>query len=48
MGEIVNIYNKQGYSIGFAIFTLLAIINLLIIFDLLKKSKNQSKHGSVK
>jgi MFS transporter, NNP family, nitrate/nitrite transporter len=40
MGEIVNIYSKTGYSLGFAIFTLLAIFNLLIIFGLLKRAKN--------
>jgi MFS transporter, NNP family, nitrate/nitrite transporter len=40
MGEIVNIYNKTGYSMGFAIFALLAIFNLLIIFGLLKRAKN--------
>jgi len=48
MGEIVNIYNKIGYSRGFAIFTLLAIFNLLIIFGLLKREKNQFRNGSVK
>ena len=40
MGEIVNIYGKTGYSMGFAIFAILSIFNLLIIFDLLKRAKN--------
>ena len=39
MGEIVNIYSKIGYSRGFAIFTILAIFNLLIIYGLLKRVK---------
>jgi MFS transporter, NNP family, nitrate/nitrite transporter len=45
MGEIVNIYSKAGYSRGYAIFTLLAISNLLIIFNLLKRSKAQSERN---
>src|SRR5450759_36275 len=48
MGEIVNIYGKTGYSKGFAIFILLAILNLLIIFGLLKSANNQFRNGSVK
>ena len=48
MGEIVNIYGKTGYSKGFAIFILLAIFNLLIIFGLLKSANNQFRNGSVK
>jgi len=48
MGEIVNIYGKTGYSRGFAIFTLLAIFNLMIIFGLHKRTKNQFRNGSVK
>lgn len=40
MGEIVSIYRKTGYSRGFAVFTLLAFFNLLIIYGLLKKAKN--------
>jgi NNP family nitrate/nitrite transporter-like MFS transporter len=39
MGEIVNIYSKTGYSRGFAIFTILAIFNMLIIYGLLKRAK---------
>jgi MFS transporter, NNP family, nitrate/nitrite transporter len=38
LGEIVNIYNKNGYSRGFIVFTLLAIFNVLIIYGLLKKA----------
>jgi NNP family nitrate/nitrite transporter-like MFS transporter len=41
MGGIVNIYDKIGYSRGFATFILLAIFNMLIIFGLLKKIKDQ-------
>lgn len=48
MGEIVNIYGKTGYSRGFAIFTLLAIFNLMIIFGLHKRTKNQFRNGSAK
>jgi len=47
MGAIVDIWSKPGYSIGFAIFTLLAIFNLLIIYDLLKRSKIQIKNRSL-
>jgi len=39
MGEIVNIFSKPGYSIGFVIFTLLAVFNLMIIFNLLKEQR---------
>jgi hypothetical protein len=37
----VNIYDNIGYSRGFATFILLAIFNMLIIFGLLKKIKDQ-------
>lgn len=48
MGEIVKIYNKNGYSRGFAVFTLLAIFNMVIIYGLLKRAKSQSRNGSVR
>jgi NNP family nitrate/nitrite transporter-like MFS transporter len=37
LGEIVNMNGKTGYSTGFAIFSVLSIFNLLIIFGLLKR-----------
>jgi len=45
MGEIVNIFGKTGYSKGFAIFILLSIFNLLIIFGLLKNANNKLRNG---
>ncbi len=42
MGEIVSIYNKIGYSRGFIIFTILSILNIFIIYNLLKRTKTQN------
>lgn len=39
MGEIVNTYGTIGYSRGFVIFSLLAVLNLVIIYSLLKKTE---------
>ncbi len=40
MGQFVNFYGITGYSRGFIIFTLLSILNILIIIGLIKRSRN--------
>jgi len=37
LGEIVNIFGNKGYAMGFGVFTILSIFNLLIIYGLLKR-----------
>lgn len=40
LGQFVNLYGTTGYSRGFIIFTILSTINILIIFRLLKRSRD--------
>jgi len=39
MGIIADVYGRVGYARGFIVFTVLALLNLIIIYFLVKKSK---------
>ena len=41
MGYIADIYGRTGYARGFVVFTILAILNLIIIYFLIRKSKSK-------
>ncbi|MDZ7777860.1 MAG: MFS transporter [Bacteroidales bacterium] len=40
MGTIADIYGKAGYAKGFLVFALLALLNLVVIYALMKNKKN--------
>ncbi|NLN30294.1 MAG: MFS transporter [Bacteroidales bacterium] len=44
MGAIAGKYGTEGYARGFLIFVLLSVINLLIIYALIKRHKTEAKH----
>lgn len=37
LGEVVNLYGKAGYATGFVLFTIMAVIDLLIVYPMLKR-----------
>lgn len=43
MGAIAGKYGTEGYARGFLIFVLLSVINLLIIYALIKRHKTEAK-----
>jgi hypothetical protein len=39
MGTIADIYGKAGYAAGFSVFVVLAILSIIVVYGLLRKSR---------